>query len=309
MIAWPAVTCPRAVVQRQARALHDMGDARFSSWITAPAALGGVGERLRIGHRFDMAGRSVRASRRRRAAISPARQKASRSSTSACVFVVPGHVDRASAFRWSMSGSAVFAMGAAAGGTRPRAHGRCRSCATGPCRPRTDPRARGRGSCPAAPRASFCGLLKPDCTCPPLRPRGAEAGAMRLQHHHPPPGARQRQRRPEPGVEACAEDNHIGLDRAGERRALRPGRQACGVPAWRVVAGPVVAVERVHTFSRRCSRSHGEITCKEFVVFQLLHRAVDTAELLAQGLADRRVGRRGSPSASPSPRGMPEGSL
>ena len=52
---------------------------------------------------------------------------------------------------------------------------------------------------------------------------GAKAGVVALEHHNVGAALAQRQRRPQPGV-AGADHDHVGLDRALQRRA-RIGRR------------------------------------------------------------------------------------
>ena len=99
---------------------------------------------------------------------------------------------------------------------------------------------------------------------PAIAPRGAKAHTLRLQQHHVAPGFGQMQRRREAGV-AATDHADIRPGLALQRREAIERRGRRGVPAVGVLAAPVVGVKQVQghqTFSSRCSRSQGEITCR-----------------------------------------------
>ena len=94
---------------------------------------------------------------------------------------------------------------------------------------------------------------------PAVPPRCAEPHALRLDQHHAQSGLGQMQRGGQPGI-AAADHADIGPRGPGQGRARGGDVGGRGIPGRRVFPGAVVGVEQVHTFIKRCSRSHGEMT-------------------------------------------------
>ena len=104
-------------------------------------------------------------------------------------------------------------------------------------------------------------LVIPRPNLPAIAARRAKTSAMRFKDNHLKALSRQRQRRPKPGI-SRADDTNIGAGIAAQTGALRWNIRRRRIPAGREYPRFVVAIQRVHTFSSRCSRSHGLITCR-----------------------------------------------
>ena len=96
---------------------------------------------------------------------------------------------------------------------------------------------------------------------PAIPPGCAKAHAMCFQQDHRKAALCQMQRRRQPGIAAAHHADirpRLALQR-GER-CQRGGRGR--IIRGRVLPGPVIGEQQVHTFKSRCSRSHGLMTCR-----------------------------------------------
>ncbi len=121
-----------------------------------------------------------------------------------------------------------------------------------------------------------------------IAPRGAEADAVRLDQGDGIAQLRPGAARPKGRYSRRRRRRHR---RGSSPRSSGNGSSGVAVAAYQLsgyCAGPVVGVKQVHTFSSRCSRSHGLMTCKKPWFSTRFHRGVDAAEMRVQHLVHRR---------------------